>query len=106
MNVRTACIVLPMVLLAASVAACDRRDAEPIEPSDTTDTVVDEPPATTTPATPVPEATAPASTTDACAGLTGEAEADCLMRSNDGLPPTPPPVNPEEETGDDAPPTP
>lgn len=110
MNIRTASIVLPMVLFAVGVAGCDRRDVEPIEPSDTTDTVVDETPATPAPdtpapTTPAPEATPPAAS-ETCAGLTGEAEADCLMRNNDGLPPTPPPVNPEEETGDDAPPTP
>lgn len=104
MHVRTACIVLP-ILFAVGLAACDRRDAEPIEPSDTTDTVVVETPATVTPATPAPEATAPPPTTDACAGLTGEAEADCQTRNNDGLPPASPPVNPEEEeASDDAPP--
>lgn len=108
MNIRTAGTALSLLLLAWGTAGCDRRDAEPIEPADSaTTTVVD------TPATPAPATTQDPTATsggvppiDTCAGLTGEAEVECLMRDNDGLPPSPPPVNPEEATEEDVPPTP
>ncbi len=49
MSIRIASNALPLLLLALGTAGCDRRDAEPIEPSDTADTVIDETPATTLP---------------------------------------------------------
>jgi hypothetical protein len=111
MNIRIAGAALPL-LLALGTAGCDRRDAEPIEPADSATTVIEDDtgPDVTTPAVPDPTATDTATGAEApidpCAGLTGEAGAECLMRNNDGLPPTTEPVNPDEETGEDLPPTP
>jgi len=111
MNIRIAGATLPL-LLALGIAGCDRRDAEPIEPADSATTVIEDDisPDVTTPTTPDPTATGTATGAevpiDPCAGLTGEAEAECLMRNNDGLPPTTEPVNPDEETGESVPPTP
>lgn len=120
MNTRIAGTALPL-LLALGAAGCDRRDAEPIEPADTATTVIENgSDAAATTSTRDPTATGTAdrgdvgvgTTTgaevpvDPCAGLTGEAEAECLMRNNDGLPPTTEPVNPDEATGEDEPPTP
>ena len=94
MNIRTVAIVLPVLLVIG--AGCDRRDAEPIEPSETTTTVVDDTAAT------APTSTIP-SATESCAGLTGEAQTDCLMRTDEASPATPP-VEPAQDTGGDVPP--
>ncbi|MGH8074482.1 MAG: hypothetical protein ACREO4_10470 [Lysobacter sp.] len=94
MNIRTVAVVLPMLLVIG--ASCDRRDAEPIEPSETTDTVVDDTAAT------APTSTIP-SATESCAGLTGDAETDCLTRATDEAVPAAPPVEPAQQTGGDAP---
>ncbi len=102
MNIRIASTVLPLLLLGLGTAGCDRRDVEPIEQSDTADTVTAETPATTVPDTTTADTAVPPPTPARCAGLTGEAEVDCLMRTNDGVPPVSPPVNPEEDA-DDAP---
>ena len=94
MNIRTTAVVLPILL--AIGAGCDRRDAEPIEPSDTATTVVDDTAAT------APTSTIP-SATESCAGLTGDAKTDCLTRTNDEASRIEPPVTPEPDAGGDAP---
>ncbi|MGQ4659317.1 hypothetical protein [Lysobacter sp. F6437] len=89
MNIRTIAI-LPVLLVVG--AGCDRRDAEPIEPSETTTTVVDDS-AATTPTSTIPSAT------ESCTGLTGEAATDCRMRTGDDAPSTMPPADAERENG-------
>lgn len=75
-------IVMPCLLITLALVACDRREVQPIEASDTTDTVMAEPapaPPTTSGEAISGEQMLPPSTS-ACAGLTDEAEADCLER--------------------------
>lgn len=105
-QLRLADTALPLALLVALSAGCDRRDAEPIEPADSATTVVDDSPAAASASNgATPAASTTPSGTESCSGLTGDAEADCLARSNDGMPPTPAPADPEEqaETSDDNP---
>lgn len=94
MNIQLTAVALAMLL--AIGAGCDRRDAEPIEPSDTATTVVDDSAAT------APTSTIP-SATESCSGLTGDAETDCLMRNKAEASPAEPQVEPEPNAGDDSP---
>ena len=91
MNIQVTAVVLPMLLAVG--AGCDRRDAEPIEPSDTATTVVDDTAAS------APTSTIP-SATESCAGLTGDAETDCLLRVNTEASRAEPPVESEPNAGD------
>lgn len=68
----------PLLLLVACLAAaCDRRAAQPIEASDTTDTTIAD--AATTPAATATDPLPPPATS-ACAGLTGDALGNCRQR--------------------------
>jgi len=97
-QLRLANTALPLALLVALSAGCDRRNAEPIEPADSATTIVDDSPvaATATNGT-APTANTGPGKTESCSGLTGDAEADCLAR-NDGTPPASAPADPEEQT--------
>ncbi|MDQ3288808.1 MAG: hypothetical protein M3Q42_11230 [Pseudomonadota bacterium] len=78
------CSLLPCLLvLAASLTACDRRDDQRRDVSETTDTVILEPAATDAGATTDP---LPPPATSPCHGMTGEAQVDCLERERAGEP--------------------
>lgn len=86
--------LLPWMLIALALVACDRRDVQTPEASDTTDTVVADP-ATAPPADSTDPLPPPA--TAACAGLTGEVEAACAERERVDI--EPPPIgNPEDDS--------
>ena len=89
MNIRTIAI-LPVLLVVG--AGCDRRDAEPIEPSETATTIVDDSAAT------APTSTIP-SATESCTGLIGEAATDCRMRTGDDATSPTPSKDSERENG-------
>lgn len=101
-------LTLPaLVVLSLSMAACDRRDAEPIEPAGTADTAAVDTPAATMP-TDTTTATPPATTAGACEGLTGQALTDCLNQAGPTNDPNAPPPTTNEadtlnETGTDVP---
>lgn len=93
-------ILMPGLLITLALVACDRREVQPIEASDaTTDTVVTEPEPAPAPISgeAISGEQVPPPSTSACAGLTGEAEADCLEReSMEGE--SPPIEDPNEES--------
>lgn len=80
-------LTLPaLAVLSLSLMACDRRDAEPVEPATTADTAMTDSPAATMPTdtTMAPTDTTtmpPATTAGACEGLTGQALDDCLNQA-------------------------
>jgi hypothetical protein len=79
--------VMLWLLVTLALVACDRRREYPSpDESDTTDTVVADP-AQAPPSDSSDPLPPPA--TSACAGLTGEAEADCLERERAGSEPAP-----------------
>lgn len=80
-----------LAALTLSMAACDRRDAEPIEPAETADTAVVDTPAATMP-TDATTSMPPPANTGACEGLTGQALTDCLTQA--GPISTPPGADP------------
>ena len=97
-------LTLPaLVVLSLSMAACDRRDAEPVEPASTADTAAVDTPAATMP-TDTTTATPPATTAGACEGLTGQALTDCLNQA--GPTSTPPAATDPAMTDPTAPPPP
>lgn len=78
MKTPTPCLLLATSLLAAlAVVACDRRDLQPRQESQTTDTVIVDP-AVTDPTAVLDPLPPPA--TSPCAGMSGQAEADCRAR--------------------------
>jgi hypothetical protein len=73
-------LTLPaLVVLSLSMAACDRRDAEPLEPAGAADTAAVDTPSATMPVDTT--TTPPATTAGACEGLTGQALTDCLNQT-------------------------
>lgn len=86
---------LSCLLLALGLVACDRREAQPVEASETTDTVILDPTAPDAGATTDP---LPPPATSPCHGLTGEASTVCRERERPGLPREP--GEPPAENGD------
>lgn len=82
-----------LLLLALGLSACDRRDDQPLEASDTTDTVILDPTATDAGATTDP---LPPPATSPCHGLTGEVSTECRERERAGVPREP--GEPEADT--------
>lgn len=96
-------LTLPaLVVLSLSMAACDRRDAEPVEPTGAADTAAVETPAATMP-TDTTTAMPPTTMAGACEGLTGQALTDCLNQAGPTTtdPNAPPPTTNEAGTMDD-----
>lgn len=87
-----------LLLLALGLTACDRRDDQPLETSETTDTVILDPTATDAGATADP---LPPPATSPCHGLTGEAEAECRERERAGVPRQPGEPQGDAEDGAD-----
>lgn len=72
MKMPASCVLVACSLLAA--VACDRRDLQPRQESETTDSVILDPAATDPTAALDP---LPPPATSPCAGMSGQAEADC-----------------------------
>jgi len=98
MSLRIAVTSAALVLLALGTAACDRRNAEPIEPADSASTVIDDSPATA--ANPTTDVAGP------CAGLTGQAVEDCEGRIDPTAEPVPQPGEPNQVPATEDNPTP
>ena len=81
MKMPARCLLVACSLLAAlAVIACDRRDLQPRQESETTDSVILDPAVTDPTATVHP---LPPPTTAPCAGLSGQAEVDCRARESE-----------------------
>ena len=89
MNLTTLSASSALLLLTLAGTACDRRDAEPIEPADSATTVIDDSPATVADPT-------PGDVDGPCAGLTGQAVEDCEGRIDPDAAPTPQPGEPNQ----------
>lgn len=73
-------LVACSLLVALAVIGCDRRDLQPRQESGTTDSVILDPAATDPTATVDP---LPPPATSPCAGMSGQAEADCRARERE-----------------------
>ena len=89
MNLKTLTASSALLLITLAGTACDRRNAEPIEPADSATTVIDDSPATV--ADPTPN-----DVDGPCAGLTGQAVEDCERRIDPEAAPVPQPGEPNQ----------
>lgn len=84
MNMLKSHSLLPcLLLLAWGLSACDRRDDQRRDVSETTDTVILQPAATDAGATTDP---LPPPATSPCHDMTGEAQTECRKRERAGVP--------------------
>ena len=95
MNTQMRWLLLTLLLLALVLVACDRRDVQPREASEATDTVIVDPAASDRAVDTDP---LPPPATSPCAGLSDQEAADCRARERGGeaTPPSEPPGNADE----------
>ena len=80
MKMPARCLLVACSLVTLAVVACDRRDLQPRQESETTDSVILDPAVSDPTATVDP---LPPPATSPCAGLSGQAETDCRVRERE-----------------------